>query len=199
MKQALFSHVTVHLWENTLDGPSLPCRVDNLKLRIITSLEEFDQLLTEGVDLSWYEMSVQQYKERLSEGAILFCGFINEDLVYVSWAGTTEKTHGSFYFFPIDYRYAASIGGTRTAPNLRGKGSHTWATSEIHKFLREKGKSKAVMQIGRDNVAAQKAQIKLGSYIGGEGHQLRLLGVLNFKWVSPYTKKEPHQDGGQRD
>lgn len=184
-KCVLFSHSTVPLWENVLNGPIVACNVDNLALRIITCLEEFDELLTEGLDLSWYEMSLQQCKERLGKEAILFCALLNRDVAHISWVGTTRKSHGDFYCYPIDYGHEASVGGTMTSPKYRGKGIYTYTYSQIFQYLREKGYSKSVFEIDKDNIAVQKAQAKLGSKILGEGHHIRLL-LLNFRWVRPY-------------
>lgn len=192
-KRALFPYSTAYLWESSLDDALIPYRDDNLTLQIITCIDEFDELLAERFDLSWYQMSVLGCKERLSKGAILFCALIGKEVAYISWAGTTKKHH-DFYVFPVDYQHEAAIGGTMTVPKLRGRGIHTWATSKIHRYLREKGKSRAVLEIGKDNVAAQKTQLRLGSRIFGETHHLRLLGLFDFRWVTPVDQRQKGRD-----
>lgn len=185
VKWLLFAHATVCLWENTLGGPNIPCKLDNLRLRIISRVEDFNELLTGGFDLLWYEISVQECKERLGKGATLFCALVDRDVAHVSWSGTTRKSYSDFYSFPIDYGYEASIGGTMTAPKYRGKGIYTYVYSQIFQYLREKGYSKCVFETQKDNIAIHKAQAKLGSSIWGEGQHLRLLLLLNFRRVRP--------------
>lgn len=184
-KRILFAYSTVDLWENNLDGHSIKCKVDNLRLKIITELEEFDELLSDGFDLSWYEMSIQQCRARLSERAICFLALVGKEVSHVSWVGTTKRTHGDFYSSPIDYKHEASIGGTMTAPKHQGEGIYTSVYSQIFRYLREKGYSRAVFEIHKDNIAAKKAQAKLNSTIWGEGHCLRLLTLFNFRWIKP--------------
>jgi len=193
----LFVYSVRDVYERRLDDsddmPIIPCKVDNVALRTITCLEEFDKLLSEGLDLSWYEMSIQQCKERLGKGAILFCALVGKEVAYVSWAGTSKKTHGDFYASPIDYEYEASIGGTMTVPKQRGKGIHTWASSSIHQYLGEKGYSKALVEIHKNNIAARKAQDKLGSKGLFRVFSLRLLSRFNFMWVKPISKSSVMQ------
>lgn len=188
LKRSWFSYSIIPLWENNLEGPVILYRGGNLALRIITCLEEFDRLLSDGVDLSWYEMSVQQCKEKLSKGAILFCALIDRELAHISCADTTRESQG-VYAFPVDYRHEVCLGGAVTAPKYRRKGIYTCVYSQIYQYLREKGYSKALFGgMPKDNIAPQKAQAKLGSNIWGEGHHLRLLLLFNFRWVKPYPK-----------
>ena len=183
IKRSLFAYSTIDLWENNLDSHSVTCKVNNLRLKIITELEEFDELLSDGFDLSWYEMSIQQCRERLSKGTILFLALVGKEVSHVSWVGTTKRTHGDFYSFPIDYEHEAGIGGTMTNPKYRRKGIYTWVYSKIFQYLREKGYLRAVFEVHKDNISAQKAQAKLNSTIWGEGHYLRLLFLVNFRWI----------------
>jgi GNAT superfamily N-acetyltransferase len=190
LKKSLFSYSVVDLWENNLNGPIIVCEVDKLTLKIITELEEFDELLTivsDGFGLSWYEMSIQQCRERLSKGAILFLALVGEEVASISWVGTTKISHGDFYSSSIDYKYEASIGGDMTAPKHQRKGIYTWLHSQIFQYLREKRRSMALFEIHKDNVPPQKAQIKLGSYVWGEMYDLRLL-LFNFRWVKPKSR-----------
>lgn len=180
-----FMHETYYLYENRLDGLTFPYKVANLMLRVITQPEEFDEVLAEGFDFSSYElMSSQQCKERLARRAILFCAFVGKEIVHGSWVGVDKRCHEDFYSFPMNYGCPACIGGTMTSPKYRRKGIYTYVHSEIFRYLREKGLSKAVLQIGKDNTAPQKAQSKLGSHIVGKGHSLKLLLLFNFRWTT---------------
>ena len=180
-----FTYETVYIYENTLHGSSIACKVDNLRLRLITYPEELDQLLAKGFNFSPYEMSIQQCKERLSRGAIFFCAFVGKELAHGSWIGMSRRSHGDFYAFPMDYGHTACIGGTMTVPKYRRKGINVYVYSEIFRYIREKGLSKAVLEIHKDTIAAQSSQAKLGSYVWGTGHHLRLLLLFNFRWLTP--------------
>lgn len=133
-------------------------------------------------------MSIQQCRERLSKGSILFLALVGREIAHISWVGTTKRTHDNFYSSPIDYKHEASIGGTMTAPKHRGKGIYTWVYSQTFQYLIEKGYSRALFEIHKDNVVAHKAQAKLGSYVLGTGHRLRLLLLFNFKWLVPIVE-----------
>ena len=74
-----------------------------------------------------------------------------------------------------------------TIPKYQGKGIYTYVYSQIFQYLRKKGVSRAVFEIHKDNLIAQKAQARLGSAIFGEGHHLRLLYLFNFKWIKPMS------------
>lgn len=180
-----FIYETYHLYENNLDGLNFPCRVDNLILRVTTRLEEFDQLLADGFNFSSYEMGIQQCRERLGRGAILFCAFVGKELAHGSWIGMDRGTHDDFYAFPMNYGHTACIGGTMTVPKYRRKSINAYVHSEMFRYIREKGLSKAVLEVHKNNIAAQNSQAKLGSCIWGTGHHLRLLLLLNFRWLTP--------------
>ena len=197
-KRILFAYSVVDLWENNLNGSIIACKVDNLTLKIITELEEFDEVLSYGFDLSWYEMSIQQCRERLSKGSILFLTLVGREIAHISWVGTTKRTHDDFYSSPIDYKHEASIGGTMTAPKHREKGIYTWVYSQMFQYLIEKGYSRALFEIHKDNVVAHKAQAKLGSYVLGTGHRLRLLLLFNFKWLVPIVESTHRMRGCDR-
>ena len=180
-----FIYETWYLYKNNLDDLNCPCRVDNLTLRVITRPDEFDQLLADGFDFSPYGMSIQRSRERLSRGAILFCAFFGKELAHGSWIGMDRGTHDDFYAFPMNYGHTACIGGTMTVPKYRRKSINVYVHSEMFRYIREKGLSKAVLEVHKNNIAAQNSQAKLGSYIWGTGHHLRLVLLLNFRWFNP--------------
>lgn len=75
----------------------------------------------------------------------------------------------------LDFRSEVCLGSTNTYPKYRGLGIYTYVYSEIYKFLKEKGWSKARFSSRTDNTAVQKAQAKLASRIYARGRYLRLL------------------------
>lgn len=180
-----FVHCPYFIYENILCiYPNITCKVDNLVLKVITITEEIDRLLAEGSNFSSYEISIQQCKERLGRGAIFFCAFVNNEIAHGSWIGMSRKAADDFFHFPVDYRQTACIGGTMTIPKFRRKNINLYVHSKMYQYIRKKGLSKAVLEIHKDNIAARNSQAKLGSYIIGEGCQIRLLlSLLNFRWI----------------
>ena len=83
----LLSHSILYLYKNSLAGARIPCEVDGLTLRVITSPEEFDKLLVQVCDLPWYRVGIKQCRKRLSKGAILFCALIDGEATQLSWRG----------------------------------------------------------------------------------------------------------------
>lgn len=185
----LFHYSVRFVYERRLDNrdliPIVSCEVENLELKTITRLEEFDGLLTEGFDLSWYEMNPQQCKERLSKGAILFCALVREDVAHITWVATTKGAQADFYHFDVDYGHEACIGGTATSPKYRGKGIYTYVYSQIFQYLGEKGYSNAVIEIHKNNIPARETQYKLGSKAAFKVASLKLLSHFNLMWTRP--------------
>ncbi|MBA7650994.1 hypothetical protein ES703_58809 [subsurface metagenome] len=173
----LFVYQSYNIYENTLDGPSMPCQVDNLTLRVITRPEEVDQLSGEGFNFS-------EYKERLDRGAILFCAFVDNELAHAVWVAIGRKAFDDYPFsFSMRYGSTVGVGGSFTAPKYRRKGIHAYVQSQIFRYLREKGLSRAWSVQYKDNIASQNSQIKLGSYLWGNGCHLILLRWFEFRWT----------------
>jgi len=171
-----------YIYEFPLNGPTFAGRVDDLTLRVITCPEELKRLLTEGFGLSGYTMTIEQCRQRLMKGAVLFCAFVDKEFASAGWIGTSKKAARDFYQYPADYTTTASGGGSMTVPKFRGRGLSPYIGSETIRYFRENGFSKHVGAIRKDNIASQLAVKKLGPHIMGEGCRLRLLGI-NFRWV----------------
>lgn len=180
----LFIKYTVHfIYRNNFDGPIFPCKIKNTELKVVSCNEEFNSLLNSGFDFSSFSSYQQDYEQRLEKGAILFCLLVGQKMAHVSWVGLEKNASRDFYNFPSSVDSTAYIGGTITAPEYRRKGINLYIHSEIFQYLKKKGKSKALLAILRENIAARNSQIKLQSYIIEERHELRLLFLLNFRWV----------------
>ena len=182
----LFIYGTCYIYENRLDGPSIAHKLDNLTLRLISTSEEFHQLLAEGFDFS-SDPDIQLYRKRLNRGAVAFCAFVDKELAHATWAATSRRAKGDFHPYPVEHGHTACVGATSTAPKYRRKGINVYVHSEIFRYIREKGLSKAVIAINKDNIAAQNSQAKLGSTRWGEGYYIRLLYFPNFMWTKPKT------------
>lgn len=187
----LFVYGSCYIYENRLDGLSIAPKLDNLTLRLISISEEFQQLLAEGFDFSSYP-DIQLCRKRLSRGAIAFFAFVGKELVHATWVATSRKAKGDFHPYPVEYGHTACVGATMTTPKYRRKGINVYVHSEIFRYLREKGLSKAVIAINKDNIAAQNSQAKLGSNRWGNGYYIRLLYFPNFMWTKPKMNLQPN-------
>lgn len=183
----LFLHHIIHcIYENNLNGPLFPCRVNDAQLKIISSTREFDYLLEKGFDFKAFPIDIQQYKTRLERGAVLFCLLINGDVAHTNWVGFNEEAFHDFYPFSPENSPAGYTGGTITAPKYRRRGINLYIHSEIFQYLKKRKKSKALVAIRKENMIARHSQMRLGSYIKEEKHQLRFLLLFNFKWSRPH-------------
>ncbi len=179
-KQLFFTYRVYFLYENTLNGSIIPRTADNLTLKLLSNPEELEELLLEGFTFLSYHMSLHECKQRLNRGAILFAGFIGQELAHGTWIATSREACSDFHPFPMDCEHTAYVGGTMTIPKYRRQGINVYVHSEIFRYLKEKGLSRAVIAIDKGNIAAQNSQNKLGSNIYGRGYFLRLL-ILKLK------------------
>lgn len=186
IKELIYKYHSCYIYQNDLDSLSsndFKHSLDEIDMKIITVPEEIDHLLAEGFDMSPYDMEVSAIKKRLSKGSLLFCAFNNERFVSGSWVGLNKKSRDNFYSFDFDYNYGACIGGTMTDPVYRKRGMSTYIHSEIFRYLKNIGKSKVTLEIDTANIAAQRSQEKLGSYVLGTGTHLRILFVFRISFV----------------
>lgn len=182
-KQLSFTYKPYVLYKNTLDGPIIPCKVDNLTLKSISDPRELDKLVDENFTFSSYHMNIQECKERLSRGALLFCAFVGKELAHGSWVATSRRAYYDFHPFPMDCERTGYVGGTMTIPKYQRKGINLYAHSEIFQYLKESGLSKAVIAIEKNNIAAQNSQDKLCSKVWRRGYYLRLF-IFELTWLS---------------
>ena len=91
----------------------------------------------------------------------------------------------------MDDSATAYTGGIWTAPKYRRKGINAFVASEILRYLRGKGILRAITVVIKGNIAEENCQLKLGSYLRGEGHQLRLLPLFNFWWLKSKSRAVP--------
>lgn len=182
LKASFFGHEVYLLFENSLDGHRFPCLVDNLTLRVVTCPEELDQLSAEGFNFS-------EYTETILGRQTLFLAFVGKELAH----GTQvfhDKSGINAIFCPssMDDGHTAYMGGIRTARRYRRKGINAFISSEIFQYLRDKGMSRAITIVSKGNIAEENSLVKLGSYLWGEGHHLRVLFLFDFWWVKPKAR-----------
>jgi len=75
-----------YIYENNLDGPKVNSpKVKNFVLKIVSTEEQIDELITAGFDFSFYfHNNLWSVKEYISKGLVLFCIFIKRELASMS-------------------------------------------------------------------------------------------------------------------
>lgn len=186
LRQLLYSYSSYDIYESTLDPPQVTREVDDLTIRIITSLEEVerlesDQVVDEGFDLV-------RDKEIVTKGTILFCAFVGQELAHITQVFMGRRAN-DIYPFCFARAYGHTVGlAAFTAQKYRRKGIHLWTRSKVLQYLREKKVSRAWDVQEKDNIAARDSLVKLGYYLWGEGCRLRLLSILTFEWTKPQSR-----------
>jgi RimJ/RimL family protein N-acetyltransferase len=171
-------------------NPAISRKVENivgsLATRAITSPDELDSIISAGYDISANELTAQQCRERLARGAIMFCSFKDKELTSSLWIAMNDSGSRGFRLYPapLDYGTAAFVGGGFTIPKYRGKGLYNHAVNEASRYFGEKGISIFVSENHKKNKSSQRTLRRMGTRLGGEGRHIRLLTLLNFKWIS---------------
>jgi len=186
---------------NELSIGNLLPRIRNFTFKTISSSEQIDKAVSDGFDLSsapniisfnhkrkLKEPSVENFnfRPKLSEEGILFCGFVDKVLAHTNWAAMSEKANMDPYLGnEMDWRNDATVGPSNTHPAYRGLGIKTYVRFQMYQFLKEKGRYKAKGTTGKNNIAMHKSEAKLGSRITGE---CRLFKILwwKFSMVKPF-------------
>ncbi len=173
-----FSYGNYYLYEKTLndaDEVEFTPKIQNCNLRIISTPEQIDELIAEGFDFSSYS-SIENLKNGLSKGAILFCVFIGRELAHTSWCAMSNATAiYDLLFQRMNYQDAGYIGPCNTNYVYRGLRLYPYVLSQICKFLKKKGKSKTLIGASKSNLPSIRGIIKAGFVISGEVRYLKLL------------------------
>ena len=173
-----FSYGNYYIYEKTLNEMTefeFTPKTQNPTLKILYTPMEVDELIAEGFDFSSYS-NIENLKEGLSKGAMLFGVFIGRELAHTSWVAMNNAT--AIYdplFQKMNYRDAGYIGPCNTNQVYRGIGLYPYALTQICKLLKEKGKSKALINTAKSNSSSIRGIIKAGFEISGEARYLKLL------------------------
>ena len=71
IRRIIYSFNYNEIWANNLDDNKINCSVQNIKLKVIEKVDEFEKLLSKGYNLSWYEMSIKECIYRLNKRLII--------------------------------------------------------------------------------------------------------------------------------
>ena len=185
----LWVYSSYDIYMSDLDPLQFTPKVDNIDIRMITSTKEIQEL--ESTKLTEEGFNFIRNKEIVNKGAILFYAMAGNDLAHVTQIFIGRRAHDIYPFsFAMPYGHVVGLAGF-TTPKYRGKGIHVYSRSQMLQFLKERRFSRAWDVYNRDNVAARNSVLKLGSYLWGVGHRLRLLSLVTIEWTTPESQVLP--------
>ncbi len=172
---SIFNRQTFYIYESKLDGVEFTPKIKEFTLKIISTPEQIDALASEGLDFNLAPDNVKSLKGMLGEGGVLFCFFVNKELAHTDWIAMNERVNLDPFPLKVDWQNEACIGPTDTKPKYRGLGITPYVYCKMFQFLKEKGRSRAKFTTAKSNIAAQKAQAKIGTEIIAEGTLYKFL------------------------
>ena len=166
-------------------------KIQNLTLKIIYTPAEVDALVAKGFDFG--SSSIEEIKERLSKGAILFCVFIGREFAHASWVGMDINAVFDPVFQRFNYRGLYYTFSCYTDPAYRGCGIYPHVLSQICIFLRiniENTKSKVLIAVNKKNLPSIRGITKAEFKCYREVRYLKLLWWVF--WKEKNNTKYPH-------
>ena len=173
---------TYYLYEKELTPGSIEIEVSprvDCTARVISSLDEFHELLREG-----YDVKAMSFTPALEKGALAFCIFVGQALASVTWVALSEEAKEHVDYLPFKVNFQAGevcSGASYTDPTYRAKGLLAYTYSHIFPHLAGKGIRKDKFSIAVDNTASQKAHARFSPLITGRGRYLRILWWHSWK------------------
>ena len=141
--------------------------------KLISGLEEFDQLIAQG-----YDLRAMNFRPKLERGAIAFCLFVGQELASVTWVARSKDAKKEIDYLPFGVDFEAGevcSGASFTHPVHRGKGLLALTYSRIFPYLADAGLTRTRFSIGVSNVASHKAHARFKPLIVSRGRYLRLI------------------------
>jgi hypothetical protein len=152
---------------------SFQTKLPNVEVKIISTPEEFEQLVSNG-----YDFKMMNFKDKLKKGAVAFCALINKKLAHVTRVAFNEEAKKEIDYLPFGIAFQnkeACSGSSFTDPKFRGKGLLSYIYAYIFPYLVQKGIVKDKFTIEVNNISSQKAHAKFNPTIIGKGHYLKIL------------------------
>jgi len=183
LKDLIFAYASYEIWVNTMEADKVSCDVDDLTIRIVTTVEEVEQIATDELTTQGFNFS--RDKEIVNIGAVLLYAFVSEELAHITQAFISRAAH-KIYPFSFAMPYGQIVGlPTFTALKHRRKGIHIYTRTCVFKYLKEKGVSRACSIINSYNMPMRNSMIKMGFCLWAEACRLRLLSLVTFEWTRP--------------
>ena len=183
LKGWLFVYYSYDAYETSLDDvPIIPCKVDDLTLRVVTRPEEVDQLSYEG----FYPSRRSIDKQIVTHGGRLYCAFVGKELAHITEV-VTGKSH-KLHYFGFAWQYGNTVWLAHFTPEkYRRKGIFNYVHSTVLQHLREKG-SRVWVAPDRANIPYLTSIAKLGYYFWGEAYHIGLLSLFTIEWIKPKSR-----------
>ena len=176
-----FRYETYYLYElptenvRELNEADFLPNIDNFILKTISTNQEADDLEADGFE---FRSQVINARERLDNGAIAFCIFVEQDLAHIGWVAMSQEGKDSLNEPPYKTdcsAHEAWWGGVWTNPKYRRMGLLTYADIKRLEFLLDKGIVTSRYLTTKGNIASLKSNARFNSRIYGEGRYLRIL------------------------
>ena len=171
-----YSQGSYYIYEKTLtknERYQFNTKLQNATIKIISTMEEFEQLKSNG-----YDFKMMLFKDRLKKGTVAFCAFISKELAHVTWVAFNEKAKREINPLPFKVFFQkreVNTGAAFTDPHFRGKKLHGYIRSHIYNYLSQEGFVKCKYTIDINNISSQKSLAKFNASIIGKGHYLKIL------------------------
>ena len=157
-------------------------RIQSVTARIVTTLQQVDQLAADGFDFLDYWTDIR--RRLLEKGAIACCIFVGQELANMGWVAMTQEAKDELD--PVPYHVDFSnrevcLGGSLTMPRYRGHGLSPYNAYKRIQLLKELGIMTARAQHKTTNMSIIKAVAKFDSKIYAKARYLRILGWRYYK------------------
>lgn len=182
VRNLFFSYGNYYIYEKDLspaDGEiKFKPRIDCMP-RVISSPDEFDQLIAQG-----YDFRAMNFRRKLEKGALAFCFFVGKELVHVTWLAPNKEAKQEIDYLPFTVDFKAGevcSGASSTDPAHRGKRLFSSIYSLIFSYLAKDGILKDKFTIEVSNIVSQRALAKFNPVITGKGRYLKILWWQSWK------------------
>lgn len=175
--------------DETNDFASIPMP-KNAKLDIVSTSAQIDKLISKGYNFSSCP-SFKYLKDGIEKGAALFFVFIGKEYAHSSMVAVDNN--GALFdplFQKLHFQEAGYIGLCYTNPLYRGMGIYPYILTRGCEFLKEKGKSKALINTKKTNRASIRGITKAGFVFVSEVRYLKLLFWKSYKMNITKNSKE---------
>ncbi|MFC1904221.1 hypothetical protein ACFLXT_00415 [Chloroflexota bacterium] len=155
-------------------------KIRDFTLKIISTNQQVDELVSDGFDLSSHITLIRQRVER---GAIEFFIFVDGELAFIDYVAMTEKAKKSFNALPykVDFSKEACSGGTETISKYQRNGLAKYNMYKKEEFLRERGIMTRRSAVNVKNIMAQTFCTKFDGKIYAKLRYLKVGPWESFK------------------
>jgi hypothetical protein len=150
-------------------------RIQNFAFRVVATNEEADGLEAEGHE---FRSQIASARQKLDNGAVAFCTFIDKELAHIGWLAMTEEAKKMLDPLPykIDFtKNEVHTGGVWTNPKYRRLRLETHCSFKRLQFLNERNIVTGRFAIAKSNAAPQGGPARFGDRTYAEARYLKIL------------------------